>query len=159
MITVAIIGIVAGLLVYSLNGQSKRVKGKSEVQAMFQEMHRAQSEYALEHGRYLSTGTDAGDIFPDGISDQLQDVGTRPDEWITLKLQPTSAKLYCGYVAVAGDADDSLPAFADDFGMVQPPGNWYALYAECDMDGSSTLNGTFFSSSVDSKMQRRDETH
>jgi prepilin-type N-terminal cleavage/methylation domain-containing protein len=159
IITVAIIGIVAGILVYSLNNQPKRVKSRAEVQAMFGAFHAAEAAYNLEKGTYYSTGTDEGDIFPSTLSDQAQDVATLPDEWLTLRVQTDRGKLYCGYVAVAGAADDDIPGFAEDFGMVQPVGSWYALYAECDMDGNGTLNGTFFSSSTDVEVQRRNELH
>jgi prepilin-type N-terminal cleavage/methylation domain-containing protein len=159
MITVAIIGILTTVLVFSFTSQPRRVKSRTEVLAMFAAMHAAEAGYSLEHGTYYSTGSDSTDVFPATPAQSGQTVGTVPDEWDTLRLSATSEKLFCSYVAVAGTASDTLPDFSDYYGMVQPIGSWNALNAECDMDGSSTLNGTFFSSSVDPTMQRRNETH
>ena len=159
MITVAIIGILAGILIISFNDAPKKAKAKSEVNAMFAELHNREAEYKLEHGVYYSTGGDEGDIFPDSPSTTAQDATSLPDEWLDLKVSPASEKLYCGYVAIAGTKDDPIPGFAEDFGMDQPTVGWYVLYAECDQDGSSTLNGTFFSSSIDVTMQYQNETH
>src|SRR5688500_16022726 len=100
MIAVAILGILTGILVLSYNSPARRVKTSSEANAMFAEFHRAQSQYALEHGVYYSTGTDEDDIFPTtpGPRSQTVDLGALPTEWDTLRAKPTTTKLYCGYV-------------------------------------------------------------
>lgn len=157
MIAVAILGILAGALVYSLNKPTRKVKTGSEANAMFAELHRVQSQYALENGVYLSTGADEGDLFPATPSPRPQDLGTLPDEWLTLKVKPTASQLMCGYVTVAGTRDDDIPAFAADFGMEQPVTNWYVLFARCDGDGDDSRDATYFASSVDQTVQRRDE--
>lgn len=158
MIVVAIVGILAAILILNFTGQPKRVKSRSEVNAMFGELHRVEGEYILERGAYYATGVDDGDIFPASPAQTAQTVGTLPDEWIELKVQVHSEKLYCGYVVAAGVGADPIPSFAEDFGMEQPSGSWYALYAECNQDGNSSVNGKFFSSSVDMTIQRQDET-
>jgi prepilin-type N-terminal cleavage/methylation domain-containing protein len=159
MIVVAIIGILAGIMIFAFTGQTNRVRSKSEVQAMFAELHRVEGEYATEHGTYLATGADASDIFPGSPSTTAQDVTAPPTEWTTLHVSPQSTKLYCGYVVAAGAADDDIPDFATDFGMTQPTGNWYAMFAECNQDNNATLDATFFASSTDTKMQSRNESH
>jgi prepilin-type N-terminal cleavage/methylation domain-containing protein len=157
MITVAIIGILAGILILTFNDAPKKAKSKSEVQAMFAEFHSREAEYMLERGTYYSTGADEGDIYPSSPTTAAQDID-EPDEWLELKLDPAREQLYCGYVAIAGTKDDPIPAVAEDFGMEQPTSSWYVLYAECNQDGSATENAIFFSSSTDISMQFINET-
>ena len=157
MIAVAILGILTGIMIVGFGGQTRKVKTTSEANAMFAEVHRAQSQYALEHGVYFSTGDDDGDIFPTTPTSTSQDVGTVPDEWDTLRLKATSPKLYCGYVTVAGTADDDIPTFAEDFGMEQPETNWYVVYARCNADGNTAVDAEYFTSSFDNSLQKRND--
>jgi prepilin-type N-terminal cleavage/methylation domain-containing protein len=157
MVAVAILGILAGVLVLSFNKPARKVRSGSEVSGMFAELHRAQSSYALEHGRYYSTGTGEDDLFPTTPGSQAQDVSDLPEAWRTLRAQPIAGKLHCGYVTVAGTADDDLPDFALDFDMEQPAGNWYAIYARCNADGDTAVDATYFTSSVDTTIVRRNE--
>lgn len=157
MIAVAILGILAGVLVYSFNRPANKVKTSSEVAAMFAELHRAQGQYFVENGTYLSTGTDESAIFPGSPTNSKQSVSIIPDEWTALRIQPTAQNLYCGYVAVAGTAEDVIPTFATDFGMEQPASSWYALYARCNADGNSAVDATYFASSVDQTLVKRGE--
>jgi type II secretory pathway pseudopilin PulG len=158
MVAVAILGILAGVLVYSFNKPTRKVRTGSEVQAMFAELHRAEGQYALENGVYLATGADASAVFPSSPGQSAQSVASPPSEWDDLKITPHAQNLYCGYVAAAGTADDDIPAFAVDFGMEQPERNWYALYAECDVDPDTT-KAMYFSSSVDATTVKRNEGH
>lgn len=157
MIAVAIIGILAGLVVFEFQGSSRKVHSVSEVTAVFAEFHRAEAQYAVEHGSYYSTGADSSDIYPATPAATTQALGTVPTEWTTLHIQMPSENVYCGYVAVAGTATDDYPDFAADFTTIDPVGNWYALYAECNADGSATLNGQFFSYSGDTSLQKLNE--
>jgi len=159
MIAVAILGILAGVLVYSFTKPTNKVRTGSEVQAVFAELHRAQGQYAVENGSYYSTGADSSALFPSDPSSTAQDVTSLPTEWETLKAQPHAKKLFCGYVAVAGGADDDIPAFAEDFGMTQPTRNWYALYARCNVDGDDGTDAEYFTSSVDTTTVKRNEGH
>jgi prepilin-type N-terminal cleavage/methylation domain-containing protein len=158
MITVAIIGILAALLIVTFNDAPKKTRSKSEVQAMFTALHNAEAEYMLERGSYYSTGSDEGDIHPASPTTSAQDVYPVPAEWEELKVDPAREQLYCGYVVVAGKGTDPIPGFASDFGMEQPTVSWYALYAECNQDGNASLNAVFFSSSTDVSMQFTNET-
>jgi len=155
LIAVAILGILTGVLVLSFNDPANKVRTGSEANAVFAEFHRAEQQYALEHGSYLSTGTTDSDIYPSTPGRTAQEI-TRPESWEDLKVQITQ-KLYCGYVAVAGTADDDIPSFAEDFGMTQPESNWYVLYARCDADGQSAVDAKYFASSVDPTFQSRNE--
>jgi len=159
MIAVAILGVLAGILVLNFMKPTRKVKTGSEVGPVFAEFHRAQSQYALENGVYLSTGASADDIYPAyaDLGEQAADASTPPDEWTTLRIQIEQPKLYCGYVAIAGTAADAIPTFAEDFGMTQPVGNWYVLYAKCNADGKTDVDAEYFASSVDSSTSKKNE--
>jgi prepilin-type N-terminal cleavage/methylation domain-containing protein len=159
MIAVAIMGILTALVVFVFLGSSRKVHSVSEVTAVFSEFHRAEAQYAVEHGSFYSTGTDSGDIFPTTPTEHTQALGTVPAAWTTLHISMPSQDVYCGYVAVAGTATDDYPDFAADFNTIDPVGNWYALYAECNADGNSSVNGQFFSYSGDTTLQRLHETN
>lgn len=159
MVAVAILGILAGVLVYSFTKPTNSVRTSSEANAMFAELHRAETQYAVEHGVYLSTGADESDLFPDNPGRTAQAADDPPDEWDDLHARAQTAKLYCGYVAIAGTKDDDIPDFAIDFGMEQPESNWYVLYGRCDVDGSSTKDAVYFSSSVDTSLKKTNEGH
>lgn len=147
MIAVAIVGVLAGILVYGLQKPANKVKAGSEVQAMFAEFHRAQAQYKLENGVFYATVE-----YPGSPTKTAQTV-TAPDDWNTLRIQPTAQKLYCSYTCDAGTADDPISATAESFGMEQPAGVWYTLFAECDVDGDGTRS-QYFSSSVDASLRK-----
>src|SRR5262249_23604663 len=102
MIVVAIIAILAAIYVFGFLGSTRKTHSVSEVTAMFAELSRAESQYAVEHNGYFSTGTDSSDIFPASPGAQSQAVGTLPAAWSAVNIQVQSQNLYCGYVAVAG---------------------------------------------------------
>lgn len=151
MVAVAIIGVLAGVLVYGLNKPANKVKTTSEVAAMFAEIHRAEAQQKVEKGVYL--GTD--DLYPTPSKTPTEI--ERPDAWVTLGVQPTAQALRCGYLVEAGTADDAIPAFAEQFGMSEPVGAWYALYAKCDADGDNTDFAEYFASSIDATLVKRGE--
>jgi hypothetical protein len=43
------------------------------------------------------------------------------------------------------------------FTFTSPAGSWYYALATCDMNSSATVNSTYFTSSVDSNIQSRNE--
>lgn len=153
MIAVAILGVLAGVLVLNFMKPTRKVKTGSEANAVFAEFHRAEQQYALENGVFLASPTP----HPTGAGERSVDVGTPPDEWTDLKIQLGQSKLYCSYQVDAGGPDDVIPSYADDFGMIQPSSNWYTLYATCNVDGKSDVDTEYFSSSVDSTLQKKNE--
>ena len=68
--------------------------------------------------------------------------------------------MFCGYTWVSGLADDGTNIGAEGaaFGFTAPAVNWYYLLAHCDLDGNSAVDSYYFSSSVDTKIQVRNES-
>ena len=159
MVAVAILGILTGILVLNLMSPANKVKTRSEAEAIFAELARAQEQYSVENGRYLSTGADDGDIWPASPNSTSQDATDPPDEWDDLHANPNIGKLYCGYVTVGGTKDDEIPAFAEDFGMQQPDFNWWVVYGECDIDNNSAVNAKYFQSSTNRQFQFQNDGH
>lgn len=157
MIAVAILAILVGILVVNLSEPAKRIRSRSEVSAMFAELHRAQLQYRTERGRYFETGASESEVFPTPAAKAQPFIA--PSSWTLARVQPSAQQLACGYVALSGTADDDIPAVAEGFGMEQPPGSWYVLYARCDADGSDAVDGEFFASSVDPTLQARNESN
>jgi type IV pilus assembly protein PilE len=158
MIAVAVLGILAGILVLSFAKPTRKAKTRSEANAMFAELHRAQTQNHTENGRYFSTGDDAADIYPSAgsLSSKSQPV-VAPDTWDEFKITNYPNNLYCGYVAISGTSSTAIPAIAVEFGMEQPDRTWYVLYAECNIDDKSDVNTRYFSSSVDATLQVENE--
>jgi type IV pilus assembly protein PilE len=158
MIAVAVLGILAGILVLSFAKPTRKAKTRSEVNAMFAELHRAQQQNHTENGRYFSTGSDVSDIYPSAstLSSTSQAVDA-PDTWTEFKVTNVPNNLYCGYVAISGTSSTSIPAIAVEFGMEQPDRTWYVLYAECNIDDDSDVNSKYFASSVDATLQVENE--
>lgn len=159
MVAVAILGILTGILVLNLMSPGNKVRTKSEAEAVFAELHRAQEQHRLENGTYLPTGESESDIWPASPSSTAQDATDPPEEWDDLHAKPGVGKLHCGYVAIAGGADDEIPAIAEDFGMEQPESLWYVLYGECDIDNNDAVNAQYFSSSTDNRFQSLNDGH
>lgn len=156
MVAVAILGVLAAVLVLNFLKPARKVKTGSEANAMFAEFHRAQAQHGLENGVYYSTGAIEA-LNPTGYGEKSVEMLTIPAAWEPLKIQLQQTKFYCGYSTVAGTADDEIPAIAYDFGMSQPEGNWYVIYAECDVDGKPAVNTQYFSSSVDATLKKKNE--
>lgn len=158
MIAVAILGILAVVLVVSLSKPTNKAKTGSEAQAMLAAFHTAQQQYAVENGVYYSTGASEDDIYPETPTSQRQALGTLPSAWQTLRVRPATENVYCGYVSVAGTADDDIPTIAaDTFGMSQPATNWYVVIGKCDINGDGSVFSYYFSSSVDAAVKKHGE--
>lgn len=158
MVAVAILGILVGILVINLGGGSNKVRTTSEAASVFAELHRAQNQYRVENPGYFSTGDDETELWPESPGRYAQDATDPPASWDAGHAKPETGKLHCGYVALAGTAEDDIPAFAEDWGMTQPVSSWYVLYAECDVLGDE-LKAKYFSSSQDISLQKTGEGH
>ncbi len=156
MVAVAILGVLAAVLVLNFLKPARKVKTATEANSMFAEFHRAQAQHALEYGVYYSTG-DIDALNPTGYGEKSVEMLTIPVDWEPLKIQLQQTKFYCGYSTVGGTADDDIPAIAYEFGMSQPEGNWYVIYAHCDADGKSEVDTQYFSSSVDATLKKKNE--
>jgi len=155
MIAVAVVGILAAIALPSFTGESRKAKGDAEVNAFFAELIVREEQYAVENGRYLSTGTGETDTFPATASANTQTLGTLPATWQTLKVRPPESAARCGYVVIAGVSGGSAGTIANTtFAYSAPARNWFYVLAHCDLDGSSAVDSYYFSSSDGAKIQK-----
>ncbi len=159
LVAVAIIGVLVALAVVSFNKQSRKARG-SEAQAMFAALRVAQEQYHLENGAYLSTGTGEADTHPATPVKTSQSFLPLPASWSQLRVRLPNENGYCGYVAIAGAANDAtgLGAMATSFGLTTAPAtDWYYLLARCDLDGSNTRDSYYFTWSGDTTVKKLNE--
>ncbi|MBK9032494.1 MAG: prepilin-type N-terminal cleavage/methylation domain-containing protein [Myxococcales bacterium] len=159
MVAVAIVGILAAIAIPQFSRTTRKARS-SEVNAVFAEMRQRQEEYHLANGTYFSTGTGETDTYPTTPTKTAQLASSPPASWTTLKLRLTNDKLYCGYVAIAGTAGSAvgLGTKAGEFGLTAGPAtDWYYLLAHCNLDGSTTRDGYYFTWSGDTKVQKQNE--
>jgi prepilin-type N-terminal cleavage/methylation domain-containing protein len=155
MVTVVLIGVLAAIALPSFAGESRKAKGDSEVNAFFAELAVREEQYALENGRYLSTGASESATFPATVSATLQNLSTLPATWQTLKVRPPESAARCGYVVIAGLKTDAAGAIAGTtFGFAAPSKNWFYVLAHCNLDGDSAVDSYYFASSDDAKIQK-----
>ncbi|MDY0001841.1 MAG: prepilin-type N-terminal cleavage/methylation domain-containing protein [Polyangia bacterium] len=152
LIVVAVIGILSAVGVVAYNRYVNRSR-QSEVFAMIGAIRSAQEAYKAESSRYLGTGTSETDFYP-----VLGSSGREPSRkswdpaahgktsWQSLAVSSPSKGLYCGYVVVAGAANDLTGAGARGitlFNNQAPSRAWYYIRAECDFDGKSGTNSSY----------------
>jgi len=167
MIVVAILGVLATIAIFMFTRHADKAKA-SEVAAMFGELKLREQAFHLENEEYLSTGDDDDDYFPtasapgkqpqtydlaaSGAPPAPQDTKYPGPAWVTLKMNPPKAELYCVYVAIAGAGGDDTNAGPKataapfSFGGVNlpiPVTNWFYLMAECDFDEDGTPSRYF----------------
>lgn len=154
MVVVTLIGILAAVALPSFAGQSRKAKGDSEVGAFFAELAVREEQYAIENGRYLSTGSEAT-TFPATPSAAGQPLGSLPTTWQTLKIRPPESTARCGYVVVAGTKAETPGSIASTaFGYTAPAKNWFYVLAHCNLDGNATVDSYYFASSDDARIQK-----
>ncbi len=155
MIAVAVVGILAAIALPSFTGESRKAKGDAEVNAFFAELVVREEQYAVENGRYLSTGTSETDTFPATASASAQTLGTLPATWQTLKVRTPDSAARCGYVVIAGVSGGTAGTTASTTFAYSPPArNWFYVLAHCDLDGNTAVDSYYFTSSDGAKIQK-----
>jgi type II secretory pathway pseudopilin PulG len=155
LVVVALVGILAAIALPSFAGESRKAKGDTEVAAFFGELKVRQEQYALEQGRYLSTGTSESATFPATPSATGQALGTLPTTWQTLKIRTPESSARCAYVVIAGTRTDSAGTMATTtFGYTPPAKNWFYILARCDLDADAAVDSYYFISNDSSKIQK-----
>jgi prepilin-type N-terminal cleavage/methylation domain-containing protein len=145
MVVVALIGILAAIALPSFAGQTRKAKGDSEVGAFFAELKIREEQYAVENGKYLSTGASESATFPVTPKASGQPLGTLPAAWQTLKVRTPESSARCGYVVIAGLKTDPAGTLAiTTFGFTTPAKNWFYILAHCDLDGDSAVDSYYF---------------
>jgi type II secretory pathway pseudopilin PulG len=161
MVTVAIIAILAGVAVPSFFSSSRKAKAASEVGTMFSDLRTRMDQYLLENGAYPATQTE-GATWPVTPSASKQTALPLPGSWTALKVRLSGdTDVYCGYSWITGLASDNTNvgaiAAAAPFSFTAPSTNWYYLFAHCNMDGDTSTDSYYFSSSVDTKIKVKNE--
>lgn len=155
MVVVTLIAVLAAIALPSFAGESRKAKGDTEVAAFFAELAVREEQYAIENGRYLSTGSSESATFPATPSAKGQAIGTLPATWQTLKVRTPESSARCGYVVIAGTTGNAAGAIAGtSFAYTAPARNWFYLLAHCDLDGNSAVDSYYFASSDDAKIQK-----
>ena len=157
MIVVVIIAILAAVVVPMFTGESKKVKVRTEVNAMFAELSAKQERYKAENNVYLAVAecpTPASSA-PKAVS-LCQNTG---DPWLDLGVIPPEQSLRCSYQVYIGDS--STAPTAPSGATVNIPSayvatSWYMLHARCDMD-DDTVIAHYVQSSFDGTMQLTNE--
>ena len=159
MIAVGIIGVLVALAIFSW-GKSVRKGRGAEAQAFFAALRVAEEQYHLENGTYFSTASSEAVTHPATPIKTIQTLLPLPASWTQLRVQIPEQNAYCGYVVIAGAANDStgIGAMANAFGFTSAPvSDWYYLLAHCDLDGSSTRDSYYFSWSGDTTVLKQNE--
>ncbi|HEY0193409.1 MAG TPA: prepilin-type N-terminal cleavage/methylation domain-containing protein [Kofleriaceae bacterium] len=155
MITVAIIAVLAAIALPSFTSQTRKAKGDSEVASFFAELRTREEQYAVENGKFLSTGTSETNTFPVTPSAAGQALGTLPATWQSLKIRTPEDRARCGYVVIAGTKTDAAGAVAStSFGYTAPAKNWFYVLARCDLDNDSTVDSYYFISNDAATIQK-----
>jgi prepilin-type N-terminal cleavage/methylation domain-containing protein len=153
MITVAIIGILAIVVVPYFFGESRKAKAKTEVTPWFAEFSSKEEQFKIDNGAYVNVAACPG--FPTANQPATIAPCQLLGPWVSLRIQPPTQTAYCSYQVQTGVG--GAPGQPAGFTMASTTGSWYWILATCNMDGSSVLDSTYFTSSVDSAIQVQNE--
>jgi prepilin-type N-terminal cleavage/methylation domain-containing protein len=168
MVTVAVIGILAVIVLPSFSRESRKTKAFSEVQPLFNDLRVRLEQYLQERGTYPPTigeGTLHPPATPNGTLHVLSSTTVLlPQAWRDIKVRISgNDQVYCGYTWVTGLAtkgdnigDVAKAAPPLGFGFTAPATDWYYLFAQCDMNGDGKFS-YYFSSSTDQRIQKLNE--
>jgi prepilin-type N-terminal cleavage/methylation domain-containing protein len=168
MIVVAVIAILAIVVVPTFFRDSNKVKSTSEVTPVMTEMTNKIEQYKSETGRYvngstLENGTPV--VCPSapsraGIDPFSETCGA---VWTLLRIAPPQPKLRCSYELQVGEAGETYSGSLPTGITFTAPAStgWWTILATCDADGqgTSSTNGKFFMSSIDSTLQKVNEAY
>lgn len=156
MMVVAVIAILAIVVIPQFFKESSKTKSTSEVAAFFAELSIKQEQYRSDTGNYMDMVACPGTV-PSSSGVDSSVCGTSA-EWVTVNAFPPASKMRCQYEVVAGiigEAETGVPAGITFTAPTTLP--WYFMVAICDGDNSSTVNATYFASSIDSTIIKLNE--
>lgn len=154
MVVVAVIGILAAVVVPSWVRESRKARGDSEISAMFAEIAAKQEQYKLDSGVYLSAATCPTTSTTAGIDFNAVCV-TAGSAWSTLRISAPESVIRCTYALTAGAAGATLTPPTGFTVVSQPVGAWYYVLGTCELDSVAGTSSTFFQSSTDTVIQKR----
>ena len=152
MIVVAVIAILAIVVVPTFFRESRKTKGATEVTPMFAEISIKQEQYKVENGLYLDTTECPTATSPAGLP---ASTCTAAVDWVALRINPPEAVIRCKYDVEVGTGVGVVNP--NGFVFTAPAANWFYILATCDMDGSGPPDATYFTSSVDTAIQKLNE--
>ena len=121
---------------------------------MFAELSVRQEQYKVDNGRYLTAP--ACPTTP-AVRGQIATACVGAGQpWNTLRVMLPTSSLRCSYAMVTGLGDVAVTN-PDGFTFASPPIPWFYIIATCDMDGVTSNTSKYFTSSVDSTIQKQNE--
>ena len=152
MIVVAVIAILAIVVVPTFFRETRKTKGATEVTPMFAEISVKQEQYKADTGLYLDTAECPSTTSPAGVA---ASTCTAAADWVALRINPPEAVIRCKYDVEVGTGAGVVDP--GGFTFTAPAANWFYILATCDMDGSGPPDATYFTSSVDTAIQKLNE--
>jgi len=164
--TVAIIAILAAIAQPSFFGISTKAKAAAEVGNVFSDLRTRLDQYQVENADYGTNQTEAG-MWPGGVpSSTARTVFPLPAAWLDLKVVLSNeTDLYCQYTWVTGPGNNGPtnnvidntvnvgPIATAQFTYVPPSTIWYYLLARCNLDNDVSVDGYYFSDSVNTTIR------
>jgi prepilin-type N-terminal cleavage/methylation domain-containing protein len=154
MIVLVMIAILVAIAVPTFTSETRKTTGTSEVNSMFAELSSKEEQYKLDNGVYLAAA--ACPAAPAQSGQPAAPCIAAAQPWNVLKVQLPTPNLYCSYAITIGPRTVA-PAPPAPFVMTQPATGWYFIVATCDMDGNVATNSTYFTNSVDPRIQVQNE--
>ena len=167
MIVVAIIAILAKIVVPYFLREGRKAKADTEVLAMFTEIATKEEQYKSDNSqtaKYYAAAQCPTTTSTAGVDFNSTCVTTGTG-WFTLRVNAPNSTVRCKYTVTIGDANTALTppspftvpcSTGAACTTVSPATSWYYITAVCDMDGQgdSSVNTTFFQSSLSSQIQK-----
>jgi type IV pilus assembly protein PilE len=153
MVTIAILGVIVKLALPLFLGESRKSKAGTEVEAVFTELALREERYFNEAGLYL--GAAACPAAPSLAGQSAQTCVAAGQPWYNLRVILPMQTVYCSYAITVGTTTGTVNPSGFSFSSPNYP--WFYLLATCDMDGSPSVNSTYFMSSLDPKIQKLNE--
>ena len=154
MITCAVLGVLAAIAVPQFAKESRRAKADTEIAPMFAELAVREEQYKVDTGRYLTAAACPASPLAQGQTATSCVASGQP--WNTMGVQLPMSKLKCSYAITTGLGDTTVTN-PSGFTFVSPTTTWYYVIATCDMDGTTSTTSRYFTSSIDSSIQKQNE--
>jgi prepilin-type N-terminal cleavage/methylation domain-containing protein len=147
MISVAVIGVLAKLVLPTWFKESTRGTAKSEVVAVFAALTGKELNYQATKGVYLAAS--ACPATSTGTQQDISACSASGGVWNALGTVIPNKNVYCSYTITTGTASQT-PTPPAGFTMTAPATTWFYVTATCLIGGTTYK---FFASSVDTSLQ------
>lgn len=154
MIACAVLGVLAAVAIPQFAKESRRAKADTEIAPMFAELAVREEQYKVDTGRYLTAAACPSSPLAAGQTATSCVASGQP--WNTMGVQLPMSKLKCSYAITTG-LGDSTVTNPSGFTFVSPTTTWWYVIATCDMDGVTSTTSRYFTSSIDSSIQKQNE--